>query len=642
MSDSAQGDTSTKHEFRAETRKVLQILTHSLYTNREIFLRELISNASDALDKLRFMQNQSESGLIRDAELPLEITLTVDKIQNTLTVKDSGIGMSRVEMEENLGTIGHSGSEAFLAEHQDQQSENDAMNIIGRFGIGFYSVFMVAQKVEVISRAAMGDAPAYRWISDGSGSFSIETLTDDTIARGTSICAYLKDDALDFLETYRLESIIRSHSSFIPFPIIVGEERINTTAALWREPKFSITREQYDEFYTFLTYDQNKPIDVLHLSVDAPVQFNALAFFPDTEKDMFGAFRDKWGLDLYARRVLIMRENKELLPDYLSFLKGVVDTEDLPLNISRETLQENIVLRKICQTITKQTLSHLEKMAKERPEVYAEFWKRHGKVFKMGYSDYSQRERITPLLRYNSSTSENADSLTSLDEYISRAKDGQQEIWYVSAPSREAAKVNPHSEVFRRKGIEVLYLYEPVDEFALESIGKYKDFTFKAVEHASNSALEQFEDVSETPKATPLSDDDKSAFDRFLDTVRTVLGDQVKDVRVSPRLADSPACLVAADDQVTSSMERIMRVMQKDDSIPQKVFEINRDHSLLRTMLTIHKANPEDQQLITMIRTLFDTTLLLDGYLKDPHELASRTTQLLENAGAWYVDIKKL
>lgn len=645
----------TNHEFRAETRKVLNILTHSLYTNREIFLRELVSNASDALDKLRFVQASGQMNgqetAIRNPELALEITIAADKVQNCLTITDTGIGMTREEMVENLGTIAHSGSEAFLKELTEKNASSesgqpspDAANIIGRFGIGFYSVFMVADKVEVTSLAASGDEPAHIWISDGSGTFTMSEIpaTEDGIRRGTTIRAFLKEDAKEFLEKYRLEGIIRTHSTFVPFPVLVEGERINTTPALWREPKFSISKEQYAEFYTFLTYDQKAPLDTLHLSVDAPVQFNALLFIPDITKDYFGTYREHWGLDLYVRRVLIQRENKELLPEYLAFFKGVVDTEDLPLNISRETLQENMVLRKIAQTITKQALTHLERMAENTPELYNAFWKLHGKVFKLGYSDFVNRDRVTPLLRFNSSSLNASEDLTSLDDYISRAKPNQKEIWYVAAPTREAAKVNPHSEVFRRKGLEVLYLYEPVDEFALETVAKYKEYTFKAVEHADNAVLDSFTDAEETPKTPPLSGDDLSAFDSLIATIQTTLGDQIKDVRVSHRLDDSPACLVASGEGITSSMDKLMRVMQKDDSIPQKVFEVNREHPLLRTMLRIHKADAQDQQLKDMIQNLFDTTLLLDGFLKDPHALASRTNKLLEHAGAWYADMKKL
>lgn len=639
-------NTAQSCEFRAEVRKVLSILTNSLYTNREIFLRELISNASDALDKLRFRSNRGETP--RHDDLPLEIRISLDKDAKTLTVEDTGLGMTAAELAENLGTIAKSGTEAFRAQLAAEEAKADgekadAANIIGRFGVGFYSVFMVAEKVDVTSRPAFGDDDsAATWTSDGLGTYTVAPAGDDAPQRGTRIVAHLKEDAAEFLEKFRVESVIRKHSAFVPFPVLVDGEQVNTQPALWREPKSSVTKEQYDAFYQALTYDSKAPLDVLHISVDAPVQFNALLYIPDARQDLFGLDRDFWGLDLYASRVLIQHRNKELIPDWLAFLKGVVDTEDLPLNISRETLQENIVLRKISQTISKQILSHLEKMAKDDAEKYNSFWKLHGKVFKLGYSDFVNRDRITPLLRFNSSAMEDADGLTSLDDYISRARESQKEIWYVAAPSREAAKVNPHSEVFRRKGLEVLYLYEPVDEFALETLAKYKDYTFKAVEHADSAVLDAFADTDEQPKAAPLSNEDMNEFDKLLETIRKVLGDQIKDARVSHRLADSPACLVSPDDGVTSSMERLMRVMQKDDSIPQKIFEINRDHPLLRTMLKLSKADPDDPQLAEMIQSLFDSTLLLDGYIKDPHALASRATKLLEQASAWYADVKKL
>lgn len=641
-------DTAAQHEFRAEVRKVLHIITNSLYTNREIFLRELVSNASDALDKLRFQQNKGSTPHASD--LPLEIRITTDKDGKTLTITDTGIGMTREELVENLGTIARSGSEQFLADlaaesadMKDGEAKPDASNIIGRFGVGFYAVFMVADKVEVTSRPAFEDAPAYTWTSDGLGTFSVGEAEGDAVRRGTVITAHIKEDASEFLEKYRCESIIRKHSAFIPFPVFVDGERVNTTPALWREPKFSVTKEQYAEFYKFLTYDGKDPLDTLHLSVDAPVQFNALLFIPDVAQDFFGADRDHWGPDLYARRVLIQRENKELLPEYLGFLKGVVDTEDLPLNISRETLQENVLLRKIQQTITKQTLTHLEKLAENDKEKYTTFWQRHGRIFKLGYHDFVHRDRVAALMRFNSSIHENAENLTSLDEYMARGKEAQKTIWYVAAPTREAARLNPHLEVFRRKGLEVLFLFEPIDEFVMEGLGTYKEWTFKAVEHADDTALKDFEDTGdEQSKAAPLAEEDVPRFDTLLTRIKDILGDKVKEVRVSHRLADSPACLVAPDGGMTSSMEKLLRVMNKDDTVPQKILEVNRDHPLLRTLLRIHKANPEDAMLTEMVQGLYDTSLLLDGYLKDPQALAGRTNKLMEQAGAWYAELRHL
>lgn len=666
------------HQFRAETRKVLNILTHSLYTNREIFLRELLSNASDALEKTRFLQNKGEG--VRDPDLPLEIRITADKDNAVLTVADTGVGMTEQEMIDNLGTIARSGSEQFLRDRQaekageeEQQptaetdagaedrdagdngdagedvvesegSRSDASQIIGHFGVGFYSVFMVADKVEVTSVPALGDGTPHVWTSDGTGSFTIKALEGDEakdLKRGTTIRAWLKDDAKEFLEKFRLESIIRGHSNFLPFPILLEGERVNTTPALWREPKFSITKEQYDEFYKFLTYDGKPPLDVIHLSVDAPVQFTALLFIPDTAQDYFNEQKDEWGLDLYVRRVLIERSNSELIPNYLAFLKGVVDTEDLPLNISRETLQENVVLRKISQTIVKQVISHLERMAASDKDKYDTFWKLHGRYFKFAFNDYVNRDRVAPLMRFQSSATE-GDGLTSLDDYLNRAKTGQKEIWYVSAPTREAAKVNPHLERFRRKGIEVLYLLEAVDEFALESMMEYKGHPFKAVEQADSKALDSFEDTGESaPEVPPLSDDDKAAFDKLVEKMRAVLGDQVKEIRVSDRLTGSPACL-ASPDGVTSSMEKLMRVMQKSDGIPQKILEVNPDHPLMRALLRIHKANPDDPLVGDIVNNLYDSTLLLDGYLNDPYAMADRTIKLLDEAASWYADLRKL
>ncbi|MDE7370651.1 MAG: molecular chaperone HtpG, partial [Desulfovibrio sp.] len=402
-----------KRQFRAEVRKVLNILTHSLYTNREIFLRELISNASDALDKLRFRVNRGETP--RHPDLPLEIRITLDKDAKTLTIADTGLGMTAEELAENLGTIAKSGSEAFLADLAAENAKNpegeeaaataDAASIIGRFGVGFYSVFMVADKVEVTSRPAFAneDVPAHVWTSDGLGTYTVEESTAPEPVRGTVITAHLKDDCLEYAEKFRVESAIRKHSAFVPFPIFVDGERVNTQPALWREPKSSVKKEDYAAFYKAITYDGKDPLDVEHIAVDVPVQFTALLFIPDSSMDFFGADRDYWGLDLYARRVLIQHRNKELIPEYLAFLKGVVDTEDLPLNISRETLQENIILRKINQVIVKQTLSHLEVMARDDVEKYNRFWRLHGKVYKLGYHDFVNRERVAALLRFNSS-----------------------------------------------------------------------------------------------------------------------------------------------------------------------------------------------------------------------------------------------
>ncbi len=654
---------SSTYKFKAETHKVLNILTHSLYTNREIFLRELLSNASDALDKLRFKQNKGES--IIAPELPLEIKITADKEGHVLTVQDSGIGMTKQEMQDNLGIIAKSGSEKFLKDIGDSSCDSsnlkidpyaeeeivekdgantDASQIIGRFGIGFYSVFMVADKVEVYSIPALesekaaDDAKAYVWTSKGSDSFSISPLEEvQGLTRGTMIKIYLKEDAKEFAEEYRLENIIRRHSNFLPFSILLNDKVINTIPALWREPKFSIKKEQYDEFYKFLTYDTENPFDVIHLSVDAPVQFNALLFIPEKSEDYFLDQKDQWGLDLYVRRVLIEKNRQELLPNYFAFVKGVVDTEDLPLNISRETLQENIVLKKISQTIVRQLMNHFEKMAAQDKEKYNVFWKKHGKYFKFAFNDFVYRDRVAKLMRFISSSS---DELLSLEEYISRAKAGQKEIWYVSASSKEAAKLNPHLERFTRKGLEVLYLLEPVEEIALESLQKFNDYTFKNIESADAHALDAFADVEKKEEELPkLSELEQTEFEQMLERMKEVLGDKVKDVKSTDRLAGSPACM-ASSDGVSSTMEKLMRSFQKDDSIPQKVLEINPDHALIRSLLAIYKDDRSSKLFEEMVWGIFDNTILLDGYMNDPFQMAQRSLKLMEKAGQWYMDLR--
>ncbi len=637
-------------EFRAEVRKVLQILTNSLYTNKEIFLRELISNASDALDKLRFRQNSGETPT--ESSLPLEIRITTDRDKKQLVISDTGIGMTEQELADNLGIIARSGSEDFLArlaEHAAGETTDgetkpaDASQIIGRFGVGFYSVFMVASKVEVCSRPAFGDGKCHVWESDGLGTYTVSECGDEEPKRGTRIVIHLKDDASEYAEKYRVDGAIRKHSGFVPFPVFVDDDKVNTQPALWREPKTSVTAEQYKEFYKSFTFDSKDPMDWIHINVDSPVQFQALLYIPDQKQDFRVREEDFMGLDLYSRRVLIQHKNKDLIPVHLGFLKGVVDTEDLPLNISRETLQENHILRKIRQTIVKQTLSHLEKMAKDDPEKYARFWDNHGTFIKFGLQDdFANRDRLLALLRFNSSAMEKKEDNTSLDDYMSRALDGQKIFWFVTAPNREAAKVNPYMDRFRRKGIEVLFFYEALDEFMLGGMGKYKEWEFKSIEKAEEKDLEAFPDKEEAaPKAAPLSDDDEKAFADMVAKMKTVLGDKVADVVVSTKLADSPAVL-SSPDGVTSMMDKFMRSMGgKDDTIPVKNLEVNREHPLLRSMLRIFKADHDDAVLTNMMTALFDSAQLMDGYLRDPQELANRSAKLLEQSAAWYAEMRK-
>jgi len=636
------------YEFKAEIKQLLDILVHSLYTEREIFLRELVSNASDALDKLRIVTaSQGGEGAESDDEAPLEIRIEADKDKKLLTISDNGIGMTEAELVENIGTIAHSGSSSFLKALKESGGQG-ADGIIGRFGVGFYSVYMVAQSVKITTRSYRPDAMPVEWISDGQGAYTIRELTpgngadeSTAIPRGTSIEISLKDEFVaEFTELDDLRMVIRKHSNFIGFPILVGGERANTVPALWREPKFQITKEQYKEFYSFLTYDHEEPMDTLHLSVDAPVQFNALCFIPKKTKDFMGFDREDWGLDLYVRRVLIQRQNKDLIPQHLMFVRGVVDTEDLPLNISRETLQDNLLIRKINTTLAKQVLSHLEKMAEDKDK-YAEFWREHSRVFKAGYMDFANREAFAGLLRFNSSSCETADELVSFDEYISRAKLDQKKIYFAFGPSREALKLNPHLEIFRKKGVEVLYLFEPIDEFVMDALRKHKDFDLTPAELAKPEDLASLPDVdADSTDAETQAAPEKPALDALFERFKAILGDGVTEVRASARLTGSPCCLVNPDGHTTSSMDKIMRHMSHDTSVPKKIMELNPKHELIRNLASLNQADPADPFVEQAAKQLFESALLLEGYLTDPHALVGRVQDLLAKSSGWYTKAK--
>jgi molecular chaperone HtpG len=630
--------TSHKYEFKAEVKQLLDILVHSLYTSREIFLRELLSNSSDALDKLRFESTRGTD--IEDKDLPLEIQVNFNEKKKLITVSDTGIGMTKDELIKNIGTIAKSGSSEFIKQLQENKSE--ANNIIGKFGVGFYSVFMVAEEVVIKTKSFRKNTKPVEWKSNGLGDYEISE-PDEKLKRGTTIEIHLKDDAKDFAEKYRLETVIKKHSNFVNFPIYLEKEKINIVSAIWREPKSSIKKEEYNEFYKFLTHDPDEPMDVIHNSVDAPIQFHSLLFIPGKNYDLFGFSREDYGLGLYVRRILIQHQNKDLLPEYLRFVKGVVESEDLPLNISRETLQENIIFTKISNTVTSQVLSYLTKKARDKPEEYVEFWNEHGKYLKLGYADFPNIDKIKELLRFNSSHNDDERGLTSLEEFVSRFKDGQKEIYYALGTSRHAIDQDPHMEIFKNKGLEVLYLYDPLDEFVLSSIRKYKDYDFKPVDSVDLKNLQSFKETGESKeKPAELTKDDQLHFDSLLARIKEILGDRVIDVRKSDRLTGSPALLVNPDDSMSSSMQKMMRMMNKDMEIPKKIFEINRDHTLIRNLLRVFKTERNDEYITDVVEELFESSLLLEGDLTDPHKLVSRINRMLEQSSNWYTEVKKI
>lgn len=629
-----------KYEFKAEIKQLLNILVHSLYTNREIFLRELISNASDALDKVRFESNRGTE--IADNDQNLEIRIDFDKDKKILNIHDTGIGMTEDEIVNDIGTIAKSGTAELL--NQLQENKEDLGNIIGKFGVGFYSVFMVAKEVVIKTKSYKKDAQPVQWISDGSGSFEVKPLEEKDFKRGTTLEIYLNDDSEEFAEKERLTQIIKKHSNFISFPIYSENERINTIQALWREPKSSISEEQYNEFYKFLTYDTEDPLDIIHISVDAPIQFSSLTFIPKKNFDMFGLQRENYGLDLYVKRVLIQHQNKELLPEYLSFIKGVVDSEDLPLNVSRESLQENVVFNKISGNITKHVLSFLQKMAENEPEKYTEFWNEHSRIFKMGYTDFTNKEKFQELLRFNSSIHEDSKGLTPLKDYVDRMKEGQKEIYYITGNSRESIKLNPHLEIFKNKGMEVLYLLDPIDEFVMSSLGQYGDYELKSADQVDTTKLEEFESVEEDTeeKKEELNKDDQLHFDSLLSKMKEYLGDKVTEVKASKRLKNSPACIVTSEGGMSSAMHKIMQSVNQDTSIPNHSFEVNKDHNLIRNLLSVFKNDPNDDYIKKVTEQLYENSLLQEGYLTDPNTLVDRMNSLLNNSSDWYKNVKNI
>lgn len=618
-----------KVPFKAEVRQLLDILTHSVYATRDVFLRELLSNASDALDKLRFEQARGTE--VASPDVPLGIEISVDKDARTLTIVDTGIGQSAAEMAEHLGTIAKSGSAEFLA--GAGAGSEVAKDVIGRFGVGFYSAFMVAAKVEVVSRSALlGHEPA-RWESDGGGSFDITDAPADT-PRGTRIVLHLREDAVEFLDPGRIKGVIHAHSNFLAYPISVEGERVNTVTALWRESKFAITPEQYKEFYQFLTHDEQEPLETIHVSVDAPVQFSALAFVPKTAPEHVYPGMET-GLDLYVRRVLISKSAQELLPEYLRFVRGVVDTEDVPLSISREALSENIVLRKIAKALCKQILNSLLRLAERDEAAYAAFWHAHGKLFKLGYMDFLNREDFAKLLRFGSSATPEKE-LTSLAAYVARAKTDQKTIYYQTGPGHAALDASPHLEILRKKGLEVLYLYEPIDEFVLDGLHTFGDLTFKGAETVTAEELDAFPDLDEA-RSESLSDEDQAAQEALNAFIKKVLAERVVEVKSTDKLTKSPACLVGADQGVSSHMAKMLKFMAKDDTPTPKSLEVNPHHPLIANLRQLHASKEAEPVAALVVEQVFEQAQLQDGVLPDPHAMANRVSELLTQATGWWL-----
>ncbi len=608
--------TPQKFEFQAEIKQLLDIVIHSLYTEKEIFVRELVSNASDALEKLRHTQLTEKE--IFDDTLELEINLTTDDKARTITIQDFGIGMTREELVRNLGTIAHSGSKAFLKALGEGGAKN--ANLIGQFGVGFYSAFMVAKSVKVYSHSWRKDEPGHVWSSDGSGSYEIEEV--DGQRRGAKIVIELKDDCAEFAQAWKIEEIVKRYSAFVSFPINLNGKRLNTVQALWLRSKNEIKEEEYTEFYKFQAHAYEEPRLRLHFSADAPLAINALLFVPKENTEKLGLARLEPAVALYCRKVLIDAQPKDILPEWLRFLKGVVDSEDLPLNISRETMQDRSLIEKLNKVITKRFLKFLEDEAKQRPEAYDEFYREFGHFIKEGAAlDHTHKDQLTKLLRFESSRTEKGKT-TSLADYISRLGAEQKEIYYLVGPNRASIEAGPYLEGFKARNLEVLFCYEAVDEYVMTHVREFDGKKLLAADHADVK-------LSDLPQPEgALGEEDVKTLTAW---IKETLGERVAEVKASDRLVDSPVLALNADKFTSPHMRRMMKAMNKEggDSPLRVNLEINPRHAVIKRLFETRAGQPEKAKLVA--EQLLDNALISAGLLDDATTMVARLNKLLES-----------
>jgi len=608
--------TPQKFEFQAEIKQLLDIVIHSLYTEKEIFIRELVSNASDALEKLRHTQITEKD--IANADLALEVNVTTDDKAKTITIQDSGIGMTRAELIENLGTIAHSGSKQFLKSLGENGAKN--ANLIGQFGVGFYSAFMVAKQVKVYSRSWRTGEAAHIWTSDGSGSYEIEEVADQT--RGSKIVIELKDECSDYATDFKVKEILERYSAFVSFPINLNGKHVNTVQALWLRSKNEIKDEEYTAFYKFQAHAFDDPRLRLHFSADAPLAINALLFVPKDNTEKFGFARTEASVALYCRKVLIDAKPKDLLPEWLRFLKGVVDSEDLPLNISRETMQDRALIEKLNKVITKRFLKFLEEEAKNRAEAYHEFYQEFGIYLKEGAAmDHTHKEQLVKLLRFESSLTEKGKT-TSLADYVTRLGADQKEIYYLVGPNRAAIESGPYLEGFKARNLEVLFCYEAVDEYVMNNVREFDGKKLTAADHADVK-------LADLPKPEgALSEDETKQLTTWL---KESLGERVAEVKASDRLVDSPALALNADKFMSPHMRRMMKAMNKDGAeTPLRVnLEINPRSAVMKRLFATHTTAPDRAKLVA--EQILDNALISAGLLDDATSMVARLYKLLES-----------
>ena len=609
--------TSTMSEtqsFQAEVRQLLDIVIHSLYTDKEIFLRELISNASDASEKLRLRQLTEKD--IHQADLDLDITITSDEEAKTITIQDHGIGMTREELVENLGTIARSGSKEFLEALKEKGDAN--ASVIGQFGVGFYSAFMVAEKVEVFTRSWQQDAPSLKWSSDGETGYTIEEV--DAEDRGARIVIHLKEDEADFAKEDTLKGVIDRYSRFVSFPLILGEEKINTVDAIWLKNKNEISDEEYKEFYQYCAHAMDDPRHRLHFSADAPININALLFAPQENTELFGFGQMKAGVSLYCRKVLIDPEPQGLLPEWLRYLKGVVDSEDLPLNISRESMQDSALVQKLNRLLTKRYLKFLDKEAKDNPKEFGEFFDKFGRFLKEGIAtSYDHQAQLAKLLRFESSLLDEGEK-TGFEDYLTRAKEEQDTIYYLAGLDRESVLNSPYLEAFQKRGLEVAIFTDQIDEYVLETLAQFEGKKLVSVNRADLD-LEEVES-----EKGGLSEDEQAELKTWLEET---LGDKVDGIDLGKRLVTHPVVALQPQDAPTGQMRAMMEAMGQNAPESKARLEFNPTHDLV---VSLNKARTEKPELaVTLANQLADNALLAAGLVKDPAKVTAGMNDLLKS-----------
>ncbi len=603
---------SETQSFQAEVRQLLDIVIHSLYTDKEIFIRELISNASDSLEKLRLKQLTEKS--IFEGNLPLEINITTDAEANTITIQDHGIGMTREELGQNLGTIARSGSKEFLEALKEKGDAN--ASVIGQFGVGFYSAFMAADKVEVYTHSWDESAEHLQWSSDGQTGYTIDEAADEK--RGCRVVVHLKEDEKEFTEEGHIKSIIERYSRFVSFPLKLNGELVNTVEAIWLKPKNEISEEEYKEFYQYCAHAADEPRHTLHFSADAPLNINALLFTPDENTERFGFGQMKSGVSLYCRKVLIDAEPQGLLPEWMRFVRGVVDSEDLPLNISRESMQDSALVQKLNRLLTKRFIKHLSTQAKNNPEKYLEFFDRFGRFLKEGIAtSMDHHEALAALLRFESSLLE-GDAKTSLDEYITRAKEEQDTIYFLTGIDREAMLNGPYVEAFQKRGVEVALFTDNVDDYILETLREYKGKKLVSADRADI-------DLDELPEEeSKLSEDEAKDLAEWL---KETLKDKVENVEIGKRLVSHPVVALTPKDAPSGQVRAMMEAMGENAPEMKASLEFNPSHEIVSKLNALRSDN--EKVAMKVANQLADNALLAAGLVKNPGSIIAGMNELL-------------